>query len=253
VGRRFIHRNPCPWSRTSSELWSLAVTAALIGRKVGMTRFFLADGRNIPVTVIEAGPCAVTQVKTEATDGYCAVQLGFDDVKPRRSTMPVIGHDAKAGTAPKRVHREVRLASEADAGQFAPGQVVDASVFEGVKFVDVVATSKGKGFQGVMKRHNFKGMCASHGTERKHRSPGGIGSHATDRGHGAKIKKGKRMAGQMGNAQVTARSLDVVKIDTDRNLLLVKGAVPGPNRGVVFVSQAKRLSRRKQNQLKAGE
>ena len=150
------------------------MTAALLGKKIGMTRYFTEDGTNIPVTVIQAGPCLVTQVKTTETDGYSAVQLAFGDIKARRSTMPVIGHDHKAGTSPKATHRELRLGNDADAEAFELGQTIDLGVFEDVKFVDVIGTSKGKGFQGVMKRHNFKGLSASHGTERKHRSGGSI-------------------------------------------------------------------------------
>ncbi len=221
------------------------MAAALLGRKIGMTRYFTADGRNVPVTVIEAGPCAVTQVKTTATDGYAAVQLGFGDIKPRHSTMPVMGHDAKSGTAPRRHHRELRLENDDVAKKFTPGQSVGVASFEGVKFVDVTARSKGKGFAGVMKRHGFHGMPASHGTERKHRCSGSLSAHATDRGRGGMIKKGKRMGGRMGGGRVTVRSLDVIKIDPQNNLLLVKGPVPGPNQGLVFVQEAKRLYRSK--------
>ena len=209
-----------------------------------MSRYFLEDGTNIPVTVVEAGPCVVTQVKTEDTDGYNAVQIGFEDVRPGRATMPIIGHDAKAGTAAKRFHREVRLEEETE---LEPGQSLDVSLFEEVMFVDVVGTSKGKGFQGGMKRHNFKGLEASHGVKRRHRSPGSINGHATNLGTGPKLKKGKRMAGQMGNKQITCRSLPVINIDSERNLLLVKGAIPGPNNGMVLIREAKRLNRKKQN------
>jgi large subunit ribosomal protein L3 len=219
--------------------------AAIIGKKVGMTRFFQPDGTNIPVTVIAAGPCVVTQVKTTKTDGYSAVQLAFEDVKPRNSTQPVIGHDAKAGSAPKRIHSELRMDSDADAQAFTVGQSVAVSALEGLKFVDIVGRSKGKGFAGVMKRHRFKGMCATHGTERKHRTPGSIGSHGTDRGHGAKIKKGKRMAGRMGDEQVTVRSIDIIKVDAEQNLLLVKGPVPGANDGYLFIKTPARLYKRK--------
>ena len=222
---------------------------AIIGRKIGMTRFFLEGGKNIPVTVIQAGPCIVTQIKTIATDGYAAVQLGFEDVKPRYSTMAVIGHDIKAGTAPKRIHKELRCKDDAEAGVFTVGATVDASILAGVGYVDVVGISKGKGFQGVMKKFGFKGLTATHGTERKHRSPGSIGSHGTDRGHGAKIKKGKRMAGQMGDDQVTARSLDVVKIDAENNVILVKGAVPGATNGILVIRAATRLYKRKAKKL----
>ena len=224
------------------------MTAFLLGRKVGMTRWFLEDGRNIPVTVIEAGPCVVTQVKTTETDGYSAIQVGFGDVKPRRSSMPIIGHDAKADSAPKRHHHEIRLADDAAAEAFELGQTVDVSCLDGTAFVDVIATSKGKGFQGPMKRHGFRGQEASHGVKRVHRSPGSIGGHATNLGTGPKLKKGKRMAGRMGNERVTVRSLDVVSIDADRNLLMVKGTVPGPNGGIVQIRTAARLHRQKARQ-----
>jgi len=217
----------------------------ILGRKIGMTRFFRPDGTNIPVTVIQAGPCVVTQVKTVETDGYAAVQVAFDDMKARNSTQAMIGHDAKAGSAPKRMHREIRLADDAEAQAFSLGQEITVGALAELKFVDIVGTSTGKGFAGVMKRHNFKGMCATHGTERKHRTPGSIGSHGTDRGHGAKIKKGKRMAGRMGNEQVTVRSLDVVKLDAENNLLLVKGAVPGANDGLLLIKSPGRLYKRK--------
>jgi large subunit ribosomal protein L3 len=173
------------------------------------------------------------------------VQIAFDDLKPRNSTQAMIGHDAKAGAAPKRAHRELRLATDADAQAFTLGQEIKVDALGELKFVDIVGTSKGKGFAGVMKRHNFKGMCATHGTERKHRTPGSIGSHGTDRGHGAKIKKGKRMAGRMGDEQVTVRSLDVVKLDPENNILLVKGAVPGANDGLLLIKTPSRLYKRK--------
>jgi large subunit ribosomal protein L3 len=221
------------------------MSVALIGRKVGMTRFFMDDGTNIPVTVIEAGPCHVTQVKTTETDGYSAIQISMDDVKPRRSTMAVIGHDAKAGVSPKRIHREVRLADDKEASQYELGQALTVSALADLKFVDVIGTSKGKGFQGPMKLHNFAGLEASHGVERKHRSAGSIASFATDRGHGAKLKKGKRMAAQMGNERVTVRSLDVIRIDEENNLLLVKGPVPGPNTGILYIRAPRRLYKSK--------
>ena len=218
---------------------------ALLGRKIGMTRWFKEDGTNVPVTVIVAGPCTVTQIKRTETDGYSAVQLGFEEIKPRRTTMPLIGHDAKADTTPKRCHRELRLADDDAVADFKLGQTVDVTNFEGVKYVDIVGTSKGKGFAGVMKRHRFKGLEASHGVERKHRSPGSIGGHATDLGTGPKVKKGKRMAGQMGGKRVTVRSIDIIAIDSARNLLMVKGPVPGPNSGILFIRDAKRLHRSK--------
>jgi large subunit ribosomal protein L3 len=221
------------------------MAVAIIGRKIGITRTFTPEGRNIPVTVVEAGPCVVTQVKTAASDGYAAVQIGFGEIRPRRSTQAVIAHDAKAGTTPKRVHREVRCENDAEAEAFSLGQVLTVEALEGTRFVDVVGRSKGKGFAGPMKRHNFAGLEASHGVERKHRSAGAIGSHGTDRGHGAKIKKGKRMAGHLGDERVTVRSVDVVRIDPERNLLLLKGPVPGPNGSLLFIRAATRLYKSK--------
>ncbi len=214
----------------------------LLGRKVGMSRYFLEDGTNVPVTIVKVGPCVVTQVKTEECEGYNAVQIGFEDVRPGRATMPIIGHDAKAGTAPKRHHREVLMD---ELGDLETGQTLDVSVFDEVQFVDVVGVSKGKGFQGGMKRHNFKGLEASHGVKRAHRRPGSINGHATNLGTGPKPKKGKRMPGQMGNKQITCRSLPVINVDGERNLLLVKGSIPGPNNGMVLVRAAKRLNRKK--------
>ena len=209
---------------------------ALLGKKIGMTRVYDADGRQVPVTVVQAGPCSVTQVKTaDGPDGYFAVQLGFGEAKPKHSTFPLIGHDAKAGVGPKRHHREIRLAEASDK---QAGDTVDVNVFDGIQFVDVTGTSKGKGTQGVMKRHNFGGMSATHGTERKHRHPGSIGGRATNRGFNGRPKKGLRMAGRMGNETVTTRNHAVVRVDTENNLLLIKGPLPGPNGGVLFIKKA---------------
>jgi large subunit ribosomal protein L3 len=218
---------------------------AIMGRKVGMTRWFTEDGSNIPVTVIEAGPCVVTQVKTTETDGYAAVQFGFEDAKVSRVAIPQIAHDAKAKTAPKRFHREFRVDGDGEAEGFELGQAITVADLEGVKFVDIVGTSKGKGFQGVMKRHNFAGLEDSHGVERKHRSAGSIGGHATNLGTGPKPKKGKRMAGHMGAERVTVRSLDVIHADPEKNLLVVKGPVPGPNGGDLYIRPSIRLYKSK--------
>ncbi len=212
----------------------------LLGSKVGMTRRYTEEGKSVPVTVIEVGPCVVTQVKTEDKDGYSAVQIAYQDVKPRRSTQALIAHDAKAGAAPKRHHREF-LVNAKEAENYTLGQTLTVADLEGLLFVDVAGVSKGKGFQGVMKRHHFKGMFASHGTERMHRHGGSIGGHATNRGTGPKPKKGKRMGGHMGAERVTVRSLDVVMIDKDNGLLLVKGPVPGHNRSVVEIRTPTRL------------
>lgn len=223
----------------------------LLGQKLGMTRVFTEDGVSVPVTVISVGPCVVTQVKTEETDGYSAVQIGYGEIKARNSTMPIIGHDAKAKTAPKRLHREFRTD---DTGSFELGQQLGVDMLEQFAFVDISGTSKGKGFAGVMKRHNFAGQEASHGVERKHRSAGSIGGHATNRGTGPKPKKGKKMAGQMGNERVTVRSLEVVKVDAAQGLLLVKGSVPGANKGFVEISEPSRLyiSKAAKQKAKAG-
>ena len=218
---------------------------AIMGRKVGMTRWFTEDGSNIPVTVIEAGPCVVTQVKTAETDGYAAVQFGFEDAKVSRVAIPQIAHDAKAKAAPKRFHREFRVDGDGEAEGFELGQSITVADLEGIKFVDVIGTSKGKGFQGVMKRHNFAGLEDSHGVERKHRSAGSIGGHATNLGTGPKPKKGKRMAGHMGAERVTVRSLDVIHADPEKNLLVVKGPVPGPNGGDLYIRPSIRLYKSK--------
>lgn len=213
--------------------------AAILGKKVGMTQVYDDQGNIVPVTVIQAGPCTVMQVKSAgAKDGYEAVQLGFQDVKPHRSTKPMIGHAATAGTGPKAFVREVRLNGATEA---KPGDVVTVGVFEekNVRFVDVVGTTKGAGTAGVMRRHGFGGQPNSHGTERKHRSPGAIGAMAGQRGRGRCIKKGKRMAGQMGVDRRTARSQKLVRIDRENDLLLVQGSVPGPNGGFVMVRQSK--------------
>src|SRR3954471_8090518 len=211
------------------------MTPALIGKKVGMTRIYDEKGAIVPVTVVQAGPCNVTQVKTTETDGYNAVQIGFGDIKAKFSTFPLIGHTAKAGVGPRRHFREIKLKDATDKGL---GDVVDASIFEGVQYVDVIGTSKGKGTAGVMKRHHFGGQPASPGTERKHRSPGSLASRATWRGQSGKPKKGVRMAGHMGMDQVTTRNHPLVKIDPENNILLIKGALPGPNGGLLFIRKS---------------
>src|SRR5256714_14048970 len=211
------------------------MTPALLGRKVGMTRIYDDKGAVVPVTVVEAGPCAVTQVKTTETDGYHAVQLGFGDRKAKYSTMPLIGHAAKAGVGPKKAFREIRLK---DATDKKPGDTVNVELFNEVKFVDVIGVSKGKGFAGVMKRHHFGGQPGSHGTERKHRSPRSIASRGTWRGQCGKPKKGLRMAGHMGSDRVTTRNHPLIKIDPEQNLLLIKGALPDANGSVVFIRKS---------------
>jgi len=213
--------------------------AMLLGKKVGMTQVYNESGKLLPVTVIQAGPCVVMQVKTVETDGYNAVQLGFDDVKPSRRKNPQIGHAQKADTVPKKFVREMRLPDDVEP-QGKLGDSLTVSVFAEDKFVDVVGTSKGKGFAGVMKRHGFSGFPASHGTERKHRAPGSISSFASDAGHGGSPKKGKKMPGHMGNRRVTAKSHSLVAIDEEKNLLVVKGSVPGPAGGYCLIRSAQK-------------
>ncbi len=217
---------------------------SLLGTKVGMTRVFDEVGASVPVTIVRVGPCVVTQIKSaEGDDGYNAVQIGFADMKPRNSTMPMIGHDGKAGSGPKRFHREFHV-TDKELGEFTLGQTLTVETLANLKYVDVVGTSKGKGFAGTMKRHNFKGFTATHGTERKHRAPGSIGSRANNRGTGTN-KKGIRMAGHMGAERVTMRSLEVVRIDAENNLLLIRGAIPGANSGMVEIRTPTRLYRSK--------
>lgn len=211
---------------------------AILGKKIGMTQVFREDGRRVPVTIIQAGPCTVLQTKTaEGPDGYNAVQLGIEDVKPHRATLAEIGHCQKAQTAPKRFVREIRLEEPTDQ---EVGGTVTVDLFESgeVKFVDVTGVTKGKGFQGAMARWGFGGQPASHGTERKHRSPGSIGGMASNLGTSRAIKKGKKMAGHTGHVRKTIQSQELVKVDKDNNLLLVRGAVPGPNGGFVVVQRA---------------
>lgn len=210
----------------------------LIGTKIGMTRVIAENGLVMPVTVVKAGPCVVLQVKTMETDGYDAVQLGFRDVKPHRSTMPMIGHCAQVKTGPKGTLREFRLDSPTDV---SPGDVLTVEQFsgDGDRFVDVTGVTKGCGFAGVMKRHGFGGKEATHGVERKHRSGGSIGGHANT-GTGRGIKKGKKMAGHMGHVRRTVSSLRVVGVDAENDLILIRGSVPGPNGSVVVVRQARK-------------
>jgi large subunit ribosomal protein L3 len=204
----------------------------LLGTKLGMTQVFDANGRIVPVTVLQAGSNTVAQVKTPERDGYAAIQLGFGEVRPRRVNKPLKGHFAKSGAAPRRHLVELRTA---DAGNYTAGQELKpGEVFSQGERVDVIGVSKGKGFAGVMKRHGFGGLGASHGTERKHRSPGSVGACATP----GRVFKGLRMAGHMGHERVTVLNLEVAKIDPDRDLLLVRGAVPGPKGGLVMIRSA---------------
>jgi large subunit ribosomal protein L3 len=196
-----------------------------------MTQVFDAQNRIVPVTVVKAGPCVVTQVKTPDSDGYSAVQLAYGVVDPRKVNKPDTGHFAKAGVPPRRHVAEMRTD---DASEYTVGQEITAELFEAGSKVDVVGTSKGKGFAGGMKRHGFHGLGAGHGVQRKHRSPGSIGACATP----SRVFKGTKMAGRMGHERVTTLSLTVQAVDAERGYLLIKGAVPGPTGGLVFVRSA---------------
>jgi large subunit ribosomal protein L3 len=202
--------------------------AMLLGRKIGMTSLYDESGQLVPVTVIKAGPCTIMQVKTTEIDGYNAIQLGYDDVKPSCQKKPEIGHAQKAGVVPKKFVKEMRLPDGVEL-QYKIGDTVTVSAFSESGFVDVIGASKGKGFAGVMKRHGFTGFPATHGTERKHRAPGSISSYSSDAGHGGSPKKGTRMAGHMGGRRVTVKNHKLISIDTENHLLVVKGGVPGPN------------------------
>lgn len=203
----------------------------LLGTKVGMTQVWGEDNRIVPVTVVAAGPCVVTQLRTPTTDGYSAVQLAYGAIDPRRVTKPRAGHFEKAGVTPRRHLAELRTA---DAGNYTLGQELTVDVFEPGQTVDVVGTSRGKGFAGVMKRHGFHGLGASHGTHKAHRSPGSIGACATP----SRVFKGTKMAGRMGAETTTTQNLTIHAIDAERGLLLIKGALPGPTGGLLFVRTA---------------
>ena len=203
----------------------------LLGEKLGMTQVFDASNRIVPVTVVKAGPCVVTQVRTEQKDGYVAVQLAFGAIDPRKVTKPLTGHFTKAGVTPRRHIVELRTG---DADQYTLGQEVGPEIFESGQLVDVTGTSKGKGFAGVMKRHGFHGVSSSHGSHRNHRKPGSIGACATP----GRVFKGLRMAGRMGNERVTTQNLMVHAVDVEKGLLLIKGAIPGNTGTLVFVKTA---------------
>jgi large subunit ribosomal protein L3 len=203
----------------------------LLGEKLGMTQVFDENNRIVPVTVVQAGPCVVTQVRAADIDGYAAVQIAYGAIDPRKVTKPRGGHFAKAGVTPRRHLVELRTD---DAGDYTLGQEITAELFESGQIVDVVATSKGKGTAGVMKRHGFHGVSASHGSHRNHRKPGSIGGASTP----GRVFKGIKMAGRMGAARTTTQNLTVHAVDTDRGLLLIKGAIPGPKGGIVLVRTA---------------
>jgi large subunit ribosomal protein L3 len=206
-------------------------TKGILGEKLGMTQVFDENNRIVPVTVVKAGPCVVTQIRTQEKDGYTAVQLAYGQIDPRKVTKPVAGHFKAADVTPRRHIVEVRTDAIAD---YALGQELGVDVFAEGAMVDVTGTTKGKGTAGVMKRHGFHGVSSSHGSHRNHRKPGSIGACATP----GRVFKGMRMAGRMGHETQTTQSLRVHKIDADRGLLLIKGAIPGPKGGLVIVRTA---------------
>ena len=203
----------------------------VLGEKLGMTQVWDDENRLVPVTVIQAGPCVVTQVRTDETDGYQAVQIAYGAIDPRKVNKPEGGHFAKAGVTPRRYSVELRTA---DAADYSLGQELTVETFAAGEKIDVTATTKGKGFAGVMKRHGFSGVSASHGAHRNHRKPGSIGACATP----GRVFKGVRMAGRMGGERQTTQGLTVHSVDAEKGLLLVKGAVPGPRGAVVLVRNA---------------
>ncbi|MEK9560325.1 MAG: 50S ribosomal protein L3 [Flavobacteriaceae bacterium] len=205
--------------------------SGLIGKKIGMTSIFDENGKNIPCTVIQAGPCVVTQVRTEEVDGYDALQLGFDDKAEKRASKAEIGHAKKAGTSPKKKLIEFRFFEN---GKYGIGDTIDVTLFQEGEFVDVIGTSKGKGFQGVVKRHGFAGVGQStHGQHNRLRAPGSIGAAS----YPARVFKGMRMAGRMGGEQVTVQNLRVVKVLPEKNVLVVKGCVPGHKNAYVTIEK----------------
>ena len=203
----------------------------ILGKKLGMTQIFDEDNRVIPVTVVEAGPCVVTQIRTPETDGYSAIQIAYGDIDPRKAKKPQAGHFKKAGVNPRRFVTEIRMD---DTSGYELGQEFNATIFEGDSYVDVAGTTKGHGYAGAMKRHGFAGQGAAHGNQAAHRRVGGIGGAATP----GRVFKGKRMAGRMGNDRVTTQNLKLQKIDAESNLLLIKGAIPGARGGLVTVKTA---------------
>jgi len=206
-------------------------TKGMLGTKLGMTQTWDENNRVVPVTVVQAGPCVVTEVRTSDSHGYDGVQLAYGDIDPRKVNKPMRGHFDKAGVTPRRHLLELRTSN---ASEYTLGQELTAETFAAGETVDVSATTKGKGFAGVMKRHGFGGLRASHGVHKKHRAPGSIGGCATP----GRVFKGVRMAGRMGAENVTTQNITVHQVDTDKGLILLKGAVPGPKGGLVLIRNA---------------
>lgn len=206
----------------------------ILGAKLGMTQVFDDNNRVVPVTVVKAGPCVVTQIRTEETDGYNAIQIAYGAIDPRKVNKPTAGHFSKAGVTPRRHLAEIRFSSAEETASYEVGQEIGVDAFSDVSFVDITGTSKGKGFAGTMKRHGFAGQGASHGAQAVHRKPGSIGGCATP----GRVFKGMRMSGRMGNDRVTTQNLTVHKVDADNGILLIKGAIPGRKGGLVMVKTA---------------
>jgi large subunit ribosomal protein L3 len=208
----------------------------LLGRKIGMTQVFTEKGETVPVTVIEAGPCVIAQLRTKDRDGYEAVQIGFGEIKLKRVTKPEQGHLKAAG----RLVRHLRELPTTDLSSHTVGDVVNVDIFTTGEKVDIAGTSKGRGFAGVVKRHGFRGGPSTHGQSDRHRAPGSIGSGTTP----GRVWKGMRMAGRMGNERVTVQNLEIVEVDVERHLLLVKGSVPGAKNGLLMVQRAKKATKK---------
>lgn len=208
----------------------------ILGKKLGMTQIWNDKGDAVPVTVVQVGPCTVLQVRSKDKDGYSALQLGFDDKRPKSALKPELGHVKKANATPKRFIRELRY-KDGEAVPFKAGDTVTAKVFEGIRLVDVIGTSRGRGFQGGMRRHGFHGAPASHGTEKTHRALGSVGrGHSINKG----ILPGKRMPGHMGNVRVTSIGLTLEKVDPEQHLAWISGAVPGPSNGYLIVRKSRK-------------
>jgi large subunit ribosomal protein L3 len=218
-------------TESTGTLGERRVVTGILGEKLGMTQVFDDNNRIVPVTVVRAGPCVVTQIRTQERDGYTAVQLAYGQIDPRKVTKPVSGHFKAANVTPRRHLVELRTDAIED---YTVGQELGADVFADGAHVDVSGTTKGKGTAGVMKRHGFHGVSSSHGSHRNHRKPGSIGACATP----GRVFKGMKMSGRMGHVTQTTQSLVVFKVDTDRGLLLIKGAIPGPKGGLVLVRSA---------------
>ena len=214
------------------------MTIGLLGKKIGMTQIFKENGEAAPATVIEAGPCYILQIKTKEKEGYSAIQCGFEKQKERRLNKPALGKFKKINVEPLKIVREIRI-KENDEDKYKIGDEIKADLFEAGDYIDITGTSIGKGFQGVMKRWNFKGQPASHGSK-IHRAPGSIGASATP----SRVVKGKRMPGQMGNKRVTVQNIEILKVDVDNHLLIIRGSIPGKKGNYLIINKAKKRKKK---------